>query len=70
MDCTADDEKMKAGHISEESKGHVDGLGMSGKRSEQALIAAGPEWMADCFIDRGKSGGTCKSRVLLRLVRE
>lgn len=55
---------MESGHVSEERRGTVDGLGVSVNRSEQALIAAGPEWTADCFIDRGKSGGIGSSAVL------
>lgn len=47
----------------------VDGLGVRVKRDEQALTAAGLEWMADCFIEIGKSGGMCQSGVLLCLVR-
>lgn len=49
-------------------KGRVDGLGVRVKRNEQALTATGQEWMADCFIEIGKSGGMCKSRALPCLV--
>lgn len=49
-------------------KGRVNGLGVRLKRNEQAVTAAGWEWMAEWFIEIGKCGGTRKSRSLPCLV--